>query len=100
MYAQVDELRRTCVLSQGDIGAAQKSISKAIDVVSDKSHQRRKYNSYSPEQRAGIGKYAADNGATRAAQHSLQQLGVFLYKRIYGKEASPKEFLLQHHGLL
>lgn len=91
---------QTCVLSQGDIEAAQKLISKAIDVVSDKSHQRGKYNSYSPEQRAGIGKYAAENGATRAAKHSLQQLGVFLYKRIYGKEASPKEFLLQHHGLL
>ena len=40
------------------------------------------------------------NGATRAAKHSLQQLGVFLYKRMYGKEASPKEFLLQHCRLL
>ena len=50
MYARVDELGRTCVLSQGDIEAAQKSISKAIDVASDKSHQRGKYNSYSPEQ--------------------------------------------------
>ena len=69
---------RTCVLSQGDIEATQKSISKAIDVASDKSHQRGKYNSYSPEQRARIGKYAAENGATRAAKHSLQQLGVFL----------------------
>ena len=65
-------------------------------MASDKSHQRGKYNSYSPEQRAGIGKYATENGAMRAAK----QLGVFLYKRIYGKEASPKEFLLQHHGLL
>ena len=43
---------QTCVLSQGDIEAAQKLISKAIDVVSDKSHQHRKYNSYSLEQRA------------------------------------------------
>ena len=78
MYARVDELGRTCVLSQGDIEAAQKSISKAIDVVSDKSHQRGKYNSYSPEQRAGIGKYTVENGAKCAAKHSLQQLGVFL----------------------
>ena len=69
-YARVDELGRTCVLSQGDIEAAQKSISKAIDVASDKSHQRGKYNSYSPEQRAGIGKYATENGATRAASQA------------------------------
>ena len=43
---------QTCVLSQarsqGDIEAAQKSISKAIDVASDKSHQHGKCNSYSP----------------------------------------------------
>ena len=55
---------QTCVLSQGDIKAGQKSISKAIDVASDKSNQRRKHNSYSPEQQARIGKYAAENGAT------------------------------------
>ena len=60
---------QTCVLSQGDIEAAQKSISKAIDVASDKSHQRRKYNSYFPEQWARIGKYAVENGAMRAAKH-------------------------------
>ena len=33
---------RSCVLSQGDIEAVQKSISKAIDVVSDKSLQHGK----------------------------------------------------------
>ena len=43
-------------------------------MASDKSHQRGKYNSYSPEQRVGIGKYAVENGATCAAKHSLQQL--------------------------
>ena len=60
---------QNCVLSQGDIEAAQKSVSKAIDVASDKSHQHGKYNSYTPEQRARIGKYAKENGATRAAKH-------------------------------
>ena len=35
----VDRSGRTGVLSQGDIEDAQKLISKAIDVVSDKSHQ-------------------------------------------------------------
>ena len=33
---------RTCVLLQGDTEAIQKSISKAIDVASDKSHQHGK----------------------------------------------------------
>ena len=33
------------------------------------------------------------------SQAFYSSLGYF-YKRIYGKEASPKEFLLQHHGLL
>ena len=67
---------RTCVLSQGDIEAAQKSISKAIDVVSDKSHQRGKYNSYTLEQRARIGKYATKNGATCAAKHFTAAWGI------------------------
>ena len=68
---------RTCVLSQGDIEAAQKSISKAINVASDKSQQRWKYNSYSPEQRARIRKYATENGATRAAKHFTAAWGYF-----------------------
>ena len=38
-------------------------------MASDKSHQRGKYNSYTPEQRARIGKYASENGATHAAKH-------------------------------
>ena len=63
---------QTCVLSQG----AQKSISKAVDVASDKSHQRRKYNSYFPEQWARIGKYAVENGAMRAAKHFTAAWGI------------------------
>ena len=91
---------QTCVLSQGDIEAAQKSISKAIDVASDKSHQHGKCNSYSPEQRARIGNMPRRMVLhVHAAKHFTAAWGIF-YKRIYGKEASPKEFLLQHHGLL
>ena len=71
---------QTCILSQGDIEAAQKSISKAIDVASDKSHQRRKYNSYTLEQRVRIGKYAAENGATLAAKHSTAAWGISINK--------------------
>ena len=78
---------RTCVLSQGDIEAAQKSISKAIDVASDKSHQRGKYNSYTPEQRARIEKYAPENGATRAAKYFTAAWGISIYESTPGKEA-------------
>ena len=88
------------MFSQGDIEAAQKSISKAIDVASDNSHQRGKYNSYSPEQRAGIGKYAEENGATRAAKYSLQQrLGYFYLNESTARRLHPRNFL-QHHGLV
>ena len=45
-------------------------------MASDKSHQRGKYNSYTPEQRARIGKYAAENGATRAAKHFTAAWGI------------------------
>ena len=71
---------RTCVFSQGDIEAAQKSISKTIDVASDKSHQRGKYNSYTPEQWARIGKYAEENGATHAAKHFIAAWGISINK--------------------
>ena len=66
-----------CVLLQGDIETTQKLISKAIDVVSDKSHQHGKYNCYTPKQWARIGKYAMENGATHAAKHFTAVLGYF-----------------------
>ena len=53
-----------------DIEAAQKSISKALVVaMTSKSQQRGKYNSYSLEQRAKIGRFFAENGPTWAARH-------------------------------
>ena len=42
----------------------------------DKSYQRGKYNSYTPEKRARIGKYASENGATRAAKHYTVVWGI------------------------
>ena len=86
---------QTCVLSQGNIEAAQKSISKAIDVASDKSHQHRKYNSCSPEQRARIGKYAAENGATCEAFNS--SLGVFLIESM-ARRLHPRNFFCSITG--
>ena len=67
---------QNCVLSQGDIEAVQTTISKTIDVASDKSHEHGKYNSYAPEQWARIGKYATENGATGAAKHYIAVWGI------------------------
>jgi len=62
-------------LSVKDIEAAQKSISKALDVAATiKSQQRGKYNSYSPEQRAKIGKLL-QKMAQHGQQGILQQSG-------------------------
>ena len=37
--------------------------------LTNHNDQRGNYNSYTPEQRARIGKYTSENGATRAAKH-------------------------------
>ena len=62
-------------LSMKDIEAAQKLISIALDVATS-TKSRRKYNSYSAEQRAKIGKYAAENGPTRAARNFTANWGI------------------------
>ena len=64
-------------------------------MASDKSHQRGKYNYYSPEQRAGIGKYAVENGATRAAKHSLQY---FYIKESTARRLHPRNFFCSIMG--
>ena len=75
-YVKV-EPRKSCnpsILSKGDIDAAQKSIASA---ASEKSKTGRgQYNSYSKEQCAMIGKYAAENGPTRAAKHYTAVWGI------------------------
>ena len=64
------------ILSQKDIEAAQKSTANAVSTVAEKSHNRGQYNSYSKEQRALIGKYAAENGATNAEKHYTAAWGI------------------------
>lgn len=44
-------------------------------VPNRESRKRGRYNSYTPEQRASIGKYAAENGPTKAARHFTKILG-------------------------
>ena len=77
---------QNCVRPQGDIEAAQTTISKTKDVASDKSHQHVKYNSYTSEQWARIGKYATENGATSAAKQYITVWGIsineFMAKRL------------------
>ena len=62
-------------LSEEDIEAANKGVTKALD---SKSQKRGKYNSYTPEQRAKIGKYAAENGASRAAKYYTAVWGIHI----------------------
>ena len=48
---------------------ADKAVAKALESrATSKQTVRGKYNSYTPEQRAEIGKYAVENGATNAAK--------------------------------
>ena len=63
-------------MSQKDIEAAQKSIANAVSAAAEKPQSRGKYNSYSKEQRAMIGKYAAENGPTCAAKHYSAVWGI------------------------
>ena len=75
--------RKSCnlsILSQGDIKCAQKSVTNAVNAAEEKSQSRGKYNSYSKEQRAMIGKYAAENGPTSAAKHYTAVWGIKINK--------------------
>ena len=51
-------------LTANDINKANESIAKALEVKG-----RGKYNTYTPRQRALLGKYAAEHGATAATIH-------------------------------
>ena len=44
-------------------------------VPTQESRKCGKYNCYTPEQRASIGKYAAETGPTKAARHFTKILG-------------------------
>ena len=44
-------------------------------IIEKNSEKRGKYNDYTPELRAKIGKYAAECGPTRASHHFTKELG-------------------------
>ena len=58
--------RKSCPsLTEKELKSANDSVSKC----NTKSTDRQKYNVYSAEERAQMGKYAAENGPTRASKH-------------------------------
>ena len=67
---------------QDDLQAANARVGKVLDGGADlhevQPKTRGKYDDYTPEQRAQIGKYAAENGPTRAAKHFSQLWKRFL----------------------
>ena len=57
-------------LKKKDIRSAIESVIKCLNNPSvSKVLSREKYNAYTPEQRAQVGKYAAENGPARATRH-------------------------------
>ena len=77
-YVEIEPCRscNPSILSQKDIDAAQKSIANAVSVAAEKPQSCGQYNSYSKEQRAMIGKYAAENGSTTATKHYSAVWGI------------------------
>ena len=59
-------------LTEKNLKSANEKVKDCLKRESSKAQTpttRGKYNDYTPEQRAQIGKYAAENGPTRAANH-------------------------------
>ena len=63
-------------LSKKDIQRANKEVKQALGESSGEPTEkpkavtpRGKYNTYTPEERARVGKYAAENGASKAASY-------------------------------
>jgi len=63
-----DEQKKESLLTSKEVESADRAGAKVLEVASKEQHQG-KYNSYTNEQRAEIGKYAFENGATTAARH-------------------------------
>ena len=64
---QEKPVERKSLLSRTEVESADNAVAKALESAS-KRIVRGKYNCYTPEQRAQIGKYATENGATNAAK--------------------------------
>ena len=60
-----------------EVEAASNLVSSALQLVTERFSQG-KYNYYMPQQRAKIGKYAAENGPMRAAKHFTVIWGIHM----------------------
>ena len=56
-------------ITKKEVDKANEFIRRVLSEVTINPKPRSKYNSYSAEQRAQIGRYAVENGNTRAAKH-------------------------------
>ena len=63
------------LLTNKEAESADRAVAKVLEATS-KEQPQGKYNSYNDEQRAKIGKYAFENGATTAARHYSNAWGV------------------------
>jgi len=66
-FKRKDERKKESLLTS-KVESADRAVAKVLGVAS-KEQPRGKYNSYTDEQRAEIGKYAFGNGAITAARH-------------------------------
>ncbi len=65
---------QVATLSTNEAAILNESVEKALEVKG----KRGKYNRYSPEDRAKIGTYAVENGASKAARHYSKIMGVVI----------------------
>ena len=72
-----EETKESSCFGQVSSLSAKESIvvNEVVEKALDETGKRGKYNKYSPNDRAKIGKYAAKNGATRAARHYSKVMG-------------------------
>ena len=72
-----EETKESTCFGQVSSLSAKESIvvNEVVEKALNETGKRGKYNKYSPNDRAKIGKYAAENGATKAARHYSKVMG-------------------------
>lgn len=70
-------LRKYFEVATGTAASLFKQADKEVERAQQESASRKrgKYNSYTPEQRANVGKYTAENGPANAAAHFTRIFG-------------------------
>ena len=68
------------LLTKTEVEEANKAIAKVLESTPKTGASRVKYNSYMSVQRAELGKYAAENGATSAVKHFPSKWNISINK--------------------